>query len=842
MEQLVQQILDALVEAGNNWLSFRQLAVRIRGDAQDADLIGAFVESRLDLFCIHADRRCKIRAETIEAASRIEIPENVERPPVHVQAAQAVREYARQLSPLRVRVIGTDKGKLVLDRFLHALQMEVSDDFRFSDDTPVELLSADGRRNSGHIAGASRDEATLFVAFQSEVFPVDLPAWLEVSRAKPLFNLAEYLSSLVSVPKLSQLLSESVAPIECISDRESGEVAMKLVALKTPWTRLLWGPPGAGKTYCSARMAANIVLSSPSERVLIVAPSNVAVDAALAEVLAALEGSEGGRRLLTDRLVVRYGYPRDERITSRPELFGPADLEPISLEIHGLQLEIRRLRQMRVSEQEVAEAKARLQQLQSQRKARISDHLSRARILATTVASAFTGTNSIVASNTWPTVIADEASMLAGATVLALSGLATSRYLLVGDPRQLAPIFEWNQEREPPKEVRRWLAQDPYEFAGLSSGSGWLKQIRTADGRMARILAQRRCHPRIWALVKQLYPQVETLIDHSRVSAIASVPPLAGEPAVVLDLSQGRTPKNELKDSELAEDLKLQWESACRRVSRTWENPPTAMLSIDVARDIHARIPDATIAIITPYRGQTNLIRRWLYAERQADPKLDRIEVGTVHSFQGGEADVVIFDMVDGPPRQRPGILFRDDVGMRLVNVAVTRARGKLVLIAHKDWVHENDPGKMGILWNILFGAASRPQNCPVLPPQFDVSQEQLEVPGIESPIEGMLFGELTKIMNQIPSFTLQHRILNEQGKIVSRADIAFVSEQIAIFCDGAEFHLRQPQWQRDLRQRRELSRLGWTILAFTGREIRSNPGGCADDIVRVIRARRSKD
>lgn len=107
--------------------------------------------------------------------------------------------------------------------------------------------------------------------------------------------------------------------------------------------------------------------------------------------------------------------------------------------------------------------------------------------------------------------------------------------------------------------------------------------------------------------------------------------------------------------------MKVNWESACRKVGQTWENPPTAMIAIDAARDARSRMPDASIAIITPYRGQVNLIRRWLHQERQLDAKLSGIEVGTVHAFQGGEADIVIFDMVDGPPRARPGMLFRDD-------------------------------------------------------------------------------------------------------------------------------------------------------------------------------------
>ena len=838
MDHLTQQIVSLLMEGGNNWLSFRQLARGTTGDVEDEHLIAGIVEARLDLFCIHADMRCKIRSEVIEAAGRIEAPQGAPRRPVHLQAAEAVSNYARQLQPLRVWVTSAEQGKLILGRYLHALQTEAPDDFRFSDDTPVELLSP-GRNNSGHIAGASRDESTIFVAFEYEVLPVDLPAWLVVSRAKPLFNLASYLSSLQAVPNLAVSLSTPVARTNRISERESGAVAEQLAALKTPWTRVLWGPPGAGKTYCAARIAARLSVSDPAEKVLLVAPSNIAADTALAEVIAALETSETGSRLLSDRSVLRYGYPRDDRITSRPELFGPADMEPLSREIHSLQLEIRRLRQQKASEQDVAEVKAKLLELQSQRKSRVSEHVRGARILATTVASAFTGTSPIVASIAWSTVIADEASMLSGAIVLALAGLGKSRYLLVGDPRQLAPIFEWNDGQGTSTEVRHWLAEDPYEFVGLSSGAGWSRQIHIDDGRMARILAQRRCHPRIWSLVQGLYPQVDTSVDLSRLAVIADAPPLPGESAVLLDLSRGRAPNRELSGPEQTEDLKLDWESACRKVGRTWENPPTAMLAIDVARDIHARLPDASIAIIAPYRGQVNLIRRWLYAERQADPKLDRIEVGTVHSFQGGEADVVIFDIVDGPPRQRSGILFRDDAGMRLVNVAVTRARGKLILIAHKAWVHQNDPGQMGILWTILFGPSPRPQTCIVVSPNVNFRADHPDTPAPESPIERKLVDELSKRQQQLPSFTLQHRIFDEHQRIVSRADIAFVPEQIAVFCDGAQFHLQPHQWQRDLRQRRELSRLGWTVLAFTGREITHDAHACADDIERLIATRR---
>ena len=53
-----------------------------------------------------------------------------------------------------------------------------------------------------------------------------------------------------------------------------------------------------------------------------------------------------------------------------------------------------------------------------------------------------------------------------------------------------------------------------------------------------------------------------------------------------------------------------------------------------------------SVAIISPYRAQVRLLRKWLRQEQKAEnsPYLNvEIESGTVHQFQGSDADVVIF-------------------------------------------------------------------------------------------------------------------------------------------------------------------------------------------------------
>lgn len=69
----------------------------------------------------------------------------------------------------------------------------------------------------------------------------------------------------------------------------------------------------------------------------------------------------------------------------------------------------------------------------------------------------------------------------------------------------------------------------------------------------------------------------------------------------------------------------------------------------------------------------------------QFEPDTTRVECRTVHRFQGNERDIVIFDTVDAAPL-RPGILLTDrspySTSNNLINVSISRARGKLVIVS----------------------------------------------------------------------------------------------------------------------------------------------------------------
>ncbi len=83
--------------------------------------------------------------------------------------------------------------------------------------------------------------------------------------------------------------------------------------------------------------------------------------------------------------------------------------------------------------------------------------------------------------------------------------------------------------------------------------------------------------------------------------------------------------------------------------------------------------------VITPYRGQARLIRRLLKMQHYFRKLRRHITVGTVDGFQGQERDVIVISLVRDNADGNIGFL-RD---LRRMNVAITRARMKLIIVGN---------------------------------------------------------------------------------------------------------------------------------------------------------------
>lgn len=87
-------------------------------------------------------------------------------------------------------------------------------------------------------------------------------------------------------------------------------------------------------------------------------------------------------------------------------------------------------------------------------------------------------------------------------------------------------------------------------------------------------------------------------------------------------------------------------------------------------------MPDRNIGVVTPFRAQADNLKRSVNRLRFSD---ERIRVGTVHTYQGDERDVMLFSTVATGHLPEKTFQFMDD--RNLLNVAVTRARLTLIVI-----------------------------------------------------------------------------------------------------------------------------------------------------------------
>jgi hypothetical protein len=276
------------------------------------------------------------------------------------------------------------------------------------------------------------------------------------------------------------------------------------------------------------------------------------------------------------------------------------------------------------------------------------------RIVATTFAKSFIDLR--FSNLRFDTVIIDEASMAPIPAVYHSAMLAKKRVIIVGDFEQLPPIAMNNESIA----VRNWMMKDAFEVAGIAQNP----RKSLDDGKLIMLRCQYRMHPQISALVNQL--TYHGLLEDGTERAMPRMQPMPESALVFVDTSTLNT-----------------W---CKRSSTSSSkyNLYHAFLAVGVAEKIleSKKIP----AIITPYADQAHRIRLIL-RDRQLDKK---ILASTVHRFQGQEADAIIYDISDSDGTTPHWL--ESETSKRLMNVAFSRAKNKLIVIANRNFLFRKLP------------------------------------------------------------------------------------------------------------------------------------------------------
>lgn len=266
------------------------------------------------------------------------------------------------------------------------------------------------------------------------------------------------------------------------------------------------------------------------------------------------------------------------------------------------------------------------------------------------------------------TVIVDEASMVPLTNLWFAAMLAGRRVVITGDFRQLPPIAAAADPEEYPM-AARWLGRDVFQEAGVVDGAG---MVNLQDPRLTTLRKQYRMHPKIGDAVNVLIYErdghpLEHRADEAELAPTIKALPVPGAPLVLCNTAQANP-----------------W---CAREPGGYSryNIYSAVASVRLAA---AALADGVkrVGVVAPYRIQVRLIQA-IVQEYGLPP--DQVEVATVHRFQGGERDLIVLDLVDGPP-YKVGRLLRGGFpteAARLLNVACSRARAKLIVVAHVPYL-----------------------------------------------------------------------------------------------------------------------------------------------------------
>jgi superfamily I DNA and/or RNA helicase len=481
----------------------------------------------------------------------------------------------------------------------------------------------------------------------------------------------------------------------------------------------VWGPPGTGKTFTLGHIVTELLRQG--KRILITSTTNAAVDQALAK-LASLDDAQkpfkqgqivriGQTNAETfgaslPRVLKRLNAETEERVkylkrrrqaakrqieqctlildklatstqSQQLNLFGEVQSEAITetdlrsvfsakLAQHILNLPATQQKEAVTRRQKRLETlidlcQKKIKQLAEELRRQEVAVVQKARVILATMTNMYIST--LLAEERFDVVIIEEAGMAILPTLFYCATLAREKVIMVGDPKQLPPIVQSRDEY-----VYRAMGRNIFEVT--------VPNPYTCNT-VVMLDTQYRMHQVIGNLVSNLFYDGKLRHGENTVEReqIARKKPYPGAPLVVMDTENQTT-------------------CTTREGSYSRFNEKTAQTCVDLAIQA-VRGGIEFVAIITPYVAQSRLIRQLLSDFQQ---EAQHVTCQTIHRFQGGERDLVILDTVDTSPLS-PGILLADhspnSSAQNLINVSISRARGKLIIISDVSYFHINSPNSI---------------------------------------------------------------------------------------------------------------------------------------------------
>lgn len=304
--------------------------------------------------------------------------------------------------------------------------------------------------------------------------------------------------------------------------------------------------------------------------------------------------------------------------------------------------------------------------------------MDRARIVGATVTKVYLSPKLF---SSFDVVIVDEASMVMLPALFNAAGLAQEKVVISGDFRQLAPIIQTEQ-----KAIFEAIGGEVFRSTKISTMKEQYKK------RIVMLKEQYRMDDQICRLISSRMYKGELHTACREASFGNCPPPPFDGPLTIVDTSSiwpfvNRDPFNSRYN--------LMNALAIRNLCSFFKSR-NYLIATNENGDNENRV-----GVCTPYAAQSKILRRIL----DGAGLKTIVDTGTVHRYQGDEKHVIIMDIPDSHGEKRAGIFLDadhvDDSGAMLFNVAVSRAKGHLIVFANLAYLDQKLPG-YAILRDIL--------------------------------------------------------------------------------------------------------------------------------------------
>ncbi len=459
------------------------------------------------------------------------------------------------------------------------------------------------------------------------------------------------------------------------------------IAINQP-VSFVWGPPGTGKTATLGYMIANHIYAG--NRVLFASNTNRAVDVGMLSILDALQQTGGfdrsaditrfGEIVLESQQItkIHFQHQLEQARNRRTQEAG---------KIKNLIDEYLQLIDYQHDEEPDQATLSRIETLQE--KLGIDDEndepelpdavddldlMKEKQVVGTTLAQV--AVSDLLDRLRFDVVVIDEASMAGMPYMLLLAARAAKHLIVVGDPMQLPPIALTKDYSS-----RTYLEMDIFSRVSGAKTPADLFQWHDQNQNFTAFFdTQYRLGGDLAGVISRVFYEGRLKTDETRLQRSTSGPGMylidtsPQKPYIIKNSGErGFRPENEVHMQQVSN-------LAQRLMVRDQRKPED-------------------IGIIVPFRSVVWSLRKHLRKSGMPD-----IEVGTIHTFQGRERPVILFDTTMSGERTsggerhysvRPFDEEKNGLSVpRLLNVAFSRSKDRLIVLADMNHIQRVYQGK----------------------------------------------------------------------------------------------------------------------------------------------------